>query len=149
MQLKYYFDFNIFMTFNASLLADLISFNNVGTLQVSSDSQWCTVISNYGNAITNAIEIFLFDYNIFMTFNASLGHPIPFRASHPLMGSPYGVTDFFFPRFPPSAAENAKWHSQGPNTMKETLHCPCILGKVLIGNLQNKLKFFAGAVIFY
>ena len=34
-----------------------------------------------------------------------------------------------------------KMHSQGPNTMKETLHCPGILGRVSY-SLQNKCKFF-------
>ena len=51
-----------------------------------------------------------------------------------LMGSPYGATDFLFLLPPPK---------MGKNTMKETLHCPGILGNTsLTGSRQNKLTFF-------
>ncbi len=45
-----------------------------------------------------------------------------FGAFHSLMGSPYGVTNFFFFR-------RQRWPSRRPNTMKETLLWPNSLGK--------------------
>ncbi len=45
-------------------------------------------------------------------------------ASYTLMGSPYGVTDFFFPLLPPKMA-----FPEAKTRMKETLHWVWILGK--------------------
>ena len=45
-------------------------------------------------------------------FDSAFGLPmygfLLLGASHALMGSPYGIAVFFFPRFPSSAAENGR-----------------------------------------